>query len=189
MDTKRNKTLVTVAILGALAWVISMFSFPLLPSAGFLKIDFSDLVILLGMNLLGLWPGVMIALIRSLLSYLVSFGEMGFPIGDTAAFIASLSFTIPIYFIKQKKESFRWHQGVASLGGTISLTVTLTVLNYFVLFPLYQKVMGLNLGSVFDYLLLAVIPFNLLKGAIVSLLFFLVYDKIWQPLARQQMKI
>lgn len=189
MDRSRTRVLVMTAILGALAWVVSMFSFPLLPSAGFLKIDFSDIVILLGMNIVGVGPGIAIAAIRSLLSYLVTFGELGFPIGDTAAFIASLSFTLPIYFYLKDSYGHVSKRLIAGLLGTISLTIVLTLLNYFVLFPLYQKVMGMSLGSVVDYLILAVIPFNLLKGLIISTIFFLVFEKIWLPIKNQNMRI
>lgn len=180
MDLSRTKKMVMMAIFGALAWLISMFSFPLLPSAGFLKIDFSDIIILLGMCMLGLRSGIGIAAVRSLLSYVVTFGELGYPIGDTAAFIASLAFTVPIYQYLKKHSQPNYL--LAGFLGTISLTSILTVLNYFVLFPLYQQVMGLQLGSMTDYLLLAVIPFNLLKGSIISILFFTVFHKMWVPI-------
>ena len=108
MVEQRTKKMVTVGILAALAWVISMFSFPLLPWVPFLKIDFSDLPILFGMYVYGPVSGIGIAAIRSLLSYVTSGGEAGFPIGDTTAFVATLSFTLPIYFvIRNKKPSMK----------------------------------------------------------------------------------
>ncbi|WP_343754219.1 ECF transporter S component, partial [Alkalibacterium iburiense] len=94
MTNNKTKRLVGIAMLASLAWIISMLSFPLLPGVPFLKVDFSDLAILFGMYVYGPLAGVAIAFIRSLLSYAQTGGEMGFPIGDTAAFIASLSFTL-----------------------------------------------------------------------------------------------
>ena len=97
MVDKRTRQVVIVGILAALAWVISSFSFPLLPWAPFLKVDFSDIPILLGMYIYGPLTGIAIAAFRSLLSYVTTGGELGFPIGDTAAFIASIAYTLPIY--------------------------------------------------------------------------------------------
>lgn len=180
MVEQRTRKIVTVGILAALAWVVSQFSFPLLPWAPFLKIDFSDIPILLGMYVYGPMSGIAIAAIRSLLSYVMTGGEAGFPIGDTAAFFATLSYTLPIYYvIRNKKPSMKQ----AILGGsvaTLSLTAVLSVLNWLVIAPLYMTVMGFSVGPMRDYLAISVIPFNLLKGAFVAIIFFVAFFKL-QP--------
>lgn len=184
MEEQRTRKMVTVGILAALAWVVSMFSFPLLPWAPFLKVDFSDIPILLGMYIYGPMSGVAIAAVRSLLSYVTTGGEAGFPIGDTAAFIATLSFTLPIsYVIQQSKPSAKR----AFLGGTaatLSLTGVLAILNWFVIAPLYMYVMGFSVGPMRDYLVVSVMPFNLLKGTFVSVIFFIVFFKLYDYLEK-----
>ena len=180
MVEQRTRKIVTVGILAALAWVVSQFSFPLLPWAPFLKIDFSDIPIILGMYVYGPMSGIAIAAVRSLLSYVMTGGEAGFPIGDTAAFVATLSYALPIYYvIRNKKPNMKQ----AILGGTtatLSLTAVLSVLNWLVIAPLYMTVMGFSVGPMRDYLTISVIPFNLLKGAFVAIIFFVAFFKL-QP--------
>lgn len=184
MVEQRTRKMVTVGILAALAWVISAFSFPILPWAPFLKVDFSDIPILLGMYVYGPVSGIAIAAIRSLLSYVTTGGEAGFPIGDTAAFIASLSFTLPIYYVIRKDKP---KMKQALLGGTLatlSLTAVLAVLNWLVIAPLYVRVMGFSVGPMREYLTISVIPFNLIKGAFVSIIFFTAFFKLYSYLEK-----
>ncbi|SHE41940.1 Riboflavin transporter FmnP [Atopostipes suicloacalis DSM 15692] len=178
MIEQRTKKVTMIGILAAVAWVISQFSFPILYWAPFLKIDFSDIPILLGMYVFGPLSGVAIAAIRSLLSYITSGGEAGFPIGDTTAFIGTLSLTLPIYYAIKNKGSNKKKSILAGSIATVSLTITMTILNWLVVAPLYMKVMGFSVGPMREYLTLSVIPFNLVKGILVSLIFFIVFYQI-----------
>lgn len=178
MIEQRTKKVTMIGILAAVAWVISQFSFPILYWAPFLKIDFSDIPILLGMYVFGPLSGVAIAAIRSLLSYITSGGEAGFPIGDTTAFIGTLSLTLPIYYAIKNKGSNKKKSILAGSIATVSLMITMTILNWLVVAPLYMKVMGFSVGPMREYLTLSVIPFNLVKGVLVSLIFFVVFYQI-----------
>lgn len=178
MIEQRTKKVTMIGILADVAWVISQFSFPILYWAPFLKIDFSDIPILLGMYVFGPLSGVAIAAIRSLLSYITSGGEAGFPIGDTTAFIGTLSLTLPIYYAIKNKGSNKKKSILAGSIATVSLTITMTILNWLVVAPLYMKVMGFSVGPMREYLTLSVIPFNLVKGVLVSLIFFVVFYQI-----------
>ena len=178
MIEQRTKKVTMIGILAAVAWVISQFSFPILYWSPFLKVDFSDIPILLGMYVFGPLSGVAIAAIRSLLSYITSGGESGFPIGDTTAFIGTLSLTLPIYYTLKNKGSDKKKSILAGIMATISLTITMTILNWLVVAPLYVRVMGFSVGPMREYLTLSVIPFNLAKGVIVSLVFFVVFYQI-----------
>lgn len=178
MIDKRTRKIVVIGILAALAWIISEFSFPLLPWAPFLKIDFSDIPVVLGMYIFGPLSGIAIAAVRSLLSYVMTGGEAGFPIGDTAAFIATLSYTLPVYYIIRNRTANMKTVLMASSAGTVSLTTILAFLNWLVIAPLYIYVMGFSVGPMREYLTISVIPFNLLKGAFVSIIFFALYSKL-----------
>ena len=178
MIDKRTKKLTVIGILAAVAWVISQFSFPILYWAQFLKIDFSDIPILLGMYVFGPLAGIAIAAIRSLLSYITTGGEAGFPIGDTTAFIATMSLTLPIYYSLKGKVSSKKKSIFAGVGATISLTTAMSILNWLVVAPLYVKIMGFSVGPMREYLTLSVIPFNLAKGIIVSTVFFVIFYQL-----------
>ncbi len=177
MSRKLSHTqkLVGIAILAAASLIISSFSFPIIPAVPFLKMDFGDIPILLSMLAYGPLPGVLTAFLRSLMHYLLTGGEGGLPIGDFAAFIASVSLTLPIYYSLRRFGFTLSGRAVGVLSGSLSLTASLSLLNYFVLLPLYQMVMNFQVGSVQAYLVGAVVPFNIIKAIIVSMVFYLVY--------------
>lgn len=178
MIEKRTQKLALIGVLAAMSWVISFFSFPLLYWAPFLKIDFSDIPILLGMYVYGPLSGIAIGAVRSLLSYVASGGEAGFPIGDTTAFIASISYTLPVYFAIRKGKLDRRKILVTSGIATVSLTLTMAILNWLVVAPLYMRVMGFSVGPIREYLAISVIPFNLVKGFLVSTIFFILFYQL-----------
>ncbi len=186
MVDKRTRQVVIVGILAALAWVISSFSFPLLPWAPFLKVDFSDIPILLGMYIYGPLTGIAIAAFRSLLSYVTTGGELGFPIGDTAAFIASIAYTLPIYYAITRLKTKAKQSVIGGVAATLSITSVLTVLNWLVIAPLYVRVMGFSVGPMREYLTVSVIPFNLAKGILVSIIFFVIFYKLYDYLEKMK---
>ena len=189
MTNNTAKRLVGIAMLASLAWVVSMISFPILPGSPFLKIDFSDLAVLFGMYVYGPLAGVAIAFIRSLLSYAQKGGEMGFPIGDTAAFIATLSYTLPLYLIIAKKGTALKFKLLAGGAASVSLTATMALANWLFIAPAYMAVMGFSVGPMRTYLLFAIVPFNMIKGPIVAVLFFIAFSKLKPWLDKTRKKI
>lgn len=176
-----TQKLVSVAVLGALSLVISFVSFPIFPATPFLKLDFGDIPILLGTFGFGPGAGVLIALIKSGLHYVLTAGEFGIPIGDTASFLASLSLTLPLYYSVKHFGYERKGKTIGTVFASISLSVVMAILNYTVLLPMYLKVMSISdfgFASISEYIVLAVLPFNLVKGVIISLTFFIVWKAI-----------
>ena len=88
------KKIVLVGVFGAISTVLMLLSFnvPFIPT--FVKLDFSDLPVLLGGYLLGPLHGSLIALIKVLLNFFYN-GSMTFGIGETVNLIGSLSFMLP----------------------------------------------------------------------------------------------
>lgn len=186
MSNSKTKRMVGIAMLASVAFVISQFSFPILPAVPFLKIDFSDVPVMIGMYMYGPGRGILIAFLRSLIHYAQTGGEAGIPIGDAAAFIASVSYTLPLYFLLKKQGTSFKNKVIASAAGTLTLTVVLSLLNWVVLAPLYMALMNFDVGPMREYLLLAVIPFNLLKGPIVAAAFFAVSAKLYPWIAKNK---
>lgn len=64
--------------------------------------------------------------------------------------------------------------------GTILMTILMSLMNYFVLLPLYGQIM--NLADIANNLKLIVsagiIPFNLIKGVVISVIYILIFDKL-----------
>lgn len=173
-----------IALFGALGFVLMFFSFPILPAVPYLKIDFSDLPLLLSYLLYGPSGGLISGIIRSILHYIQTGGDMGYPIGDTASFIASVAYCLPAYLIMRKYRSKK-RTLMAFLVGTLSLTVVMTIANWFVITPLYLYLMNFSVGNLRDYLIAGVLPFNLIKGIIISAVFMAMMPKLEPWLVRQ----
>lgn len=170
-----TKQLITIALMGAIAFVLMWFAFPVIPMAPFLKVDFSDIPVLLTTILYGPVSGSVVVIIRGVLHYIQTGGDMGFPIGDTASVLASIAFLLPIahFLTKHYTHKTREAQGTKRVFlayglATLSLVVVMSVLNYFVITPFYIKVMNFPIPNLSLYILTAVIPFNVIKGLLVS---------------------
>lgn len=190
MKTSNTKRLVGIAMFGAIAYVLMFFAFPILPSATFLKIDFSDIPILLGMFLYGPVGGIFIALIRSVLHYIQTGGDLGYPIGDVASFVATLTYAFPIYWLINKQLTKQKlglpNMVMANMVGTVSMTVVMSIANWFVITPLYLAVMGFNVGPIKDYVLLGIVPFNIIKGLLVSVIFIFMFSTMQSWIVKNQ---
>lgn len=161
------------AMLGAMAFILMQFSFPIIPAFPYLKMDLSDTIVVIAAFIYGPIGAIVIALIKSLLDFLLKGANFMTLIGDIAAFAASISFALPIYyFLKNKMTGVR--KVIAFILGTISLTIVLAILNYFFITPIYISLAGFKIsGSLLNYVLATIIPFNLLKGTILSIITYL----------------
>jgi riboflavin transporter FmnP len=158
------------AMIGALAFLIMKIEVPIIPGFDYLKMDFSDSLVALSTLVFGPLGGTMIALFKSLLSLFISGFNPISMIGQLAAFLASLAYILPFYFISKKHEDKVKYQIFGLIVGTLALTVVMSLANYFVLTPMYISLMGFKLNSsLLTYVVSAIIPFNLIKGLINSI--------------------
>ncbi|KRL37842.1 membrane protein [Lacticaseibacillus manihotivorans DSM 13343 = JCM 12514] len=173
MSGSKVYRLVGIALLAAVGFVLQMFlAFPILPGFDFLKLDLSDLTVLIGGLLYGPAGGIMVAFVRSLLHFVMTGGGFVNLIGDGTAFVASVLFMWPPVALMHSKNSL-WRQIAGLVGGTLTLTIVMVVLNWLVLMPVYMAVMGFHLGmSLLKYCAVVVVPFNLIKSTTVSIVFF-----------------
>ncbi|MBS4761493.1 ECF transporter S component [Carnobacteriaceae bacterium zg-ZUI252] len=155
-----TKKITTFAIILAVAIVASFFSFPILPAAPFLKIDFSDSFILL----IGLLFGFKELLIAIFLKGIFLYIKDPEFIGVFANLMSAFLFTGTFLFIMQKTKKWLLALSVS----TVISTIALSIFNYFVLLPMYTTVYKMNLGSLETVIITAIIPFNLIKGTLQS---------------------
>lgn len=158
------------AMISALAFLIMKIEVPIIPGFDYLKMDFSDSLVALSTLVFGPLGGTMIALFKSLLSLFISGFNPISMIGQLAAFLANLAYILPFYFISKKHEDKAKYQIFGLIVGTLALTVVMSLANYFVLTPMYISLMGFKLNSsLLTYVVFAIIPFNLIKGLINSI--------------------
>lgn len=184
------KTITKIAILSAIATLLMLLEFPLGFAPDFYKIDISEVAVLVGAFSLGPVAGVCIELIKILLNFIFN-GTITSGIGELANFIIGCAFIVPASAIywrhRTRKSAF-----IGMAVGTLSLCIVGTAINYFLLLPLYASIFGMpiealigmgtainpKITDLFSFVLLAVFPFNLIKGAVVSVLTALLYKRM-----------
>lgn len=135
MSNKVQK-MVSVSMFAAMGLVMQFVAFPILPVFPFLKIDFSDIPVLLSMFLYGPMAGVATAFLRSVLHTITTGLSPQNLVGDVASFVATTIFTLPIYYIFRRGTS-PLNKFLGMVTGVLSMSLVLSIANYFVITPLY----------------------------------------------------
>lgn len=173
-------------MLSVLAFVFMQFELmlPIFPS--FLKIDVSDLPALIGAFAMGPFAGIAIEAVKNLL-HLLQTTTGG--VGELANFVIGCSIAVPAAIIYKKHKSKK--SAIIGLAvGTITMTVVGAFANYFVMIPFYTAFMPIdaiielgtlinpNIISVETLVLFGIVPFNIFKGIVLSVLTLLLYKRI-----------
>jgi riboflavin transporter FmnP len=181
-DTKR---IVTLGILSALGAVLMILEIPY-PFVPFLFFDLSDVVVLVVFFMFG-WKDAMLVGILKAVIHALTKGAVGPAfIGQITAFIASMSYVLGMFLTTNKLNRNRYVSAVLTV---VLVTVILTIANYLFITPIWfggrtfldikdwatPGDFGLDVqGGYLTAILIAYVPFNLLKGALVTSVFFIV---------------
>ena len=190
MNKINTRYITQIAAMSAVAGVLMMFEVPLWFAPGFYKMDLSDLPALIGGFAMGPLAGMLIELFKVIISIVLG-GTSTFFVGETSNFIIGCSFVVPASIVYKHMRS-RKGAYTGMLIGTVVLASVGSAMNAFVLIPAYVKILGLPMEqivamgtavnpaitSLSTLVLFAVVPFNLLKGVLVSLITALIYKKI-----------
>ncbi len=190
-NSYRLRMLTTTAMLGAMAGLLMLIEFPLgFIAPSFYKIDLSEVPVMIGTFAFGPIQGIVIELIKLLIKLIIKGTSTGF-VGELANFIIGAAMVIPAGVIYRRKKTKK----SAIIGMAVS-TVTMSVvgvfLNAYVMIPLYSAFMPIEqiveagkaiipwVSNTFTFCLFCVLPFNLIKGVIVSVIVAIIY----KPLSR-----
>ena len=91
---------------------------------------------------------------------------------------AALGVFVLAFGLIWKKDRTPIRFALASLAGTIGLTLAMLVLNYVYAVPLYAKFANFDIENILglsNYLLAMVLPFNLIEGVIFAISFWLLF--------------
>ncbi len=189
-DMFSTRKIAIIGVFAAISFVLMLFEFPLPFAPSFYKFDFSDIPALIGGFAAGPMVGVMIEFIKVVLNILIQGPTPGF-VGEIANFVIGAAFIIPATVIYRFKKS-RKSALISCIAGTLTIALVGSLLNAFFLLPAYAVAYGVDIdyfvaagtainpaiSNVFTFCALAVAPFNLLKGAVDSVLTFLVYKQL-----------
>lgn len=194
MKNSKVQKMVVVAMFAAMGMVLQFISFPILPLFDFLKVDFSDIPVMLSMFLFGPVAGITTAGLRSVLHlFLTGLTPTNF-VGDAASFIATTAFTLPMYYFFRKGAALK-QKVFGTVTGILAMGLVMSVANYFVITPLYLYFFGIADAQTFlhmpleKYVVMGILPFNLIKGGIVSIVFLVLHAKLLPWLSKKQQKV
>ena len=188
------------AIFSCMAGILMLAEIPLFFAPGFYKLDLSEIPVFICTFYLGPVAGVVSEFIKVVIKLLLKGTTTAF-VGDFANFAVGCSFVLPasiLYHARPGKKTALW----GMILGALVMTVFGSAFNAIYLLPKFSQLFGLPLdaivgmgnavnsaiNSVSTLVLFAVVPFNLLKGVVVTLLTFLLYKRISPILHRNDAK-
>ena len=179
-----------VGIFAAMAAVLMYFELPLPFAPSFYEIDLSEVPVLICSFSLGPVAGVVCELVKVILKLLLKGTSTAF-VGDFANFVVGCSFILPATVVYHR---FKTKKGamIGMVTGTVVMSVFGSLFNAVYLLPAFATLYGVPLeqlvamgtavngmiNSVSTLVLFAVVPFNIVKGAVVSLLTTLLYKRV-----------
>lgn len=195
-SSTKVRSMAQVGMLAAVATVLMLFEFPLPFVPSFYKLDISEIPVLLGTFAMGPVAGVMTECIKILLNFVINGTTTG-GVGEIANFLIGCSLCVPAGLIYQKMHTKKGAM-IGLAAGTVFMTLIGCVLNAYILLPTYAAAFGMPLDTIVQmghalnpaidgvatFVILAVAPFNLIKGILVSAILFLIYKKVSPVLHR-----
>ncbi len=181
-------------VLSALAIVLVIIEIPY-PLVPWLKIDLSEVIVLIA-AVINIWLAIIVATVKAWLTFLVK-PDANF-IGHLAMWLGSFSILIPYYFAAKK-----FPKVTSLVIATLVFSIFMTFLNYVYVTPAYmgttvsemagmsqqltfgtQKMLDAGKAwldvevSYLTYIVAMYLPFNLMKGTIVSIAFYFVSNRL-----------
>ncbi|MDD6308267.1 MAG: ECF transporter S component [Clostridia bacterium] len=169
---------IRIAVLSAIGFILINIEFPILPGAPFLKLNLSEVPVLLAAFSMGPIAGAVVAVLQNLLHLLQS--KSG-GVGEIANIVISSTYAITaglIYLrIKTRKGAC-----LALLFGSLAMIVAAGFANLFIMLPLY----GIPAENRLPLIQTAILPFNFIKAAVVFLVTWFLYKPLSSLLKGKQ---
>ena len=174
------KRIALMAVFVALAYAVSFLEIPMpLFGAVFLKLDFSNVFILLISFLLGPVEGVLVCLLKEGLRCI---GSSSNGAGEIANFFVTSSYLLIPAILYQYRKTLKTVIVSLSIGCVIATGMAL-LLNRFVVFPAFAvlgdgTIMSMSVAEAFGAFWPGLLLFNVIKTVLVAILTVLLYKRL-----------
>lgn len=190
--SNKYKKIAEISLFSVVAFVASLLKVPLFFAAPMYKLDLSESVVMLGALYLGPLSGVLIALVRLIISVVLR-GSRTLFLSELIDFFCSATIAfLNAFFIKQKSKSKLFNVFVGSLTGAVFRTFLSAILNYYILIPAFCSMFSIPIdgiikkahsaipaiNSLFGFVMLIVVPFNLVKSIISCIVSLMLYGSL-----------
>lgn len=186
----KTKKLVMAALLGALAAILMVLDFNVPLAPAFIKFDFSDFPVLIGGFVFGPATGVLVAFLKIVLNLLFKPTTTMF-VGEASNFLLSVCY-MGVACLFYRKHRTKKGAIVGMLLATIATSLFAIASNLLVMFPMYAKLFGMSMEQIVGMVsavnpfvkdvttmvIASLVPFNLFKYGVISIITFISYKKI-----------
>lgn len=185
----KTKNITRVAVLSVMAFILMNIKVPLTFIApAFMKLDISDVPILLGAFTMGPVYGIIAAFIKNILNIIITGSDTGM-VGELSNFIIASVFASVASIYYRRHKTFKGAI-ISLILGVLLMTFVALISNYYFIFPLFAKFMPMEaiiaagskiipgVKDLFTMMLYCVLPFNIIKGVITSIVTVLLYERV-----------
>ena len=194
-QTKKNNVLTTrsmtkIAILSALAAALMWLEFPLFFAPGFMGIDFSDVPVILAGYTISPIAGVLTGVFKIIIKLLIKPSSTAF-IGELSNLFLTVIYVLTATIYYKRHRHFKGAI-ISLILSTIVVSIAGLLSNAFVIYPLYAFALKMDINSIVNItskinglvnnywtmMFFMVVPFNLFKYSLVSLVTLLLYKHV-----------
>jgi len=186
-----------IAMFASIGGMLMLLEIPLFFAPGFYKMDLSELPVLLCGFYLGPVAGVVAEFLKVFIKLLIKGTTTAF-VGDFANFAVGCALILPASIVYHCKRTKRGAI-IALVTGTACMTIFGSFFNAVYLLPKFSALFGMPMDAIIEagravnpaitsvstLVLFAVVPLNLLKGSIVSVLTFALYKRVRKVLIKE----
>jgi riboflavin transporter FmnP len=182
-----TKNMLMISLLSAISAILMCLeiSVPFMPV--FIKMDLAEIPVMIGGLMFGFYGGVIIAVLKIIIKLLFIGSSTAF-IGEIVNLICSILYILPCLVYYHYKKDLK----IGLLLCTVICAISVVVINYYVTFPMYCNLFGFTIESIIEMfkmlnpyvkdtltmMLFSLIPFNLIKYGINSILVYLIYKRL-----------
>jgi riboflavin transporter FmnP len=191
-NISNTQRITLIGIFSALAAVLMYLEIPFFfaPPEAY-KLDFSEVPVLISSFMLGPVEGIITECLKIVIKLIIKPTSTAF-VGEFANLVVGITFVLPASIIYKKRKT-RKGALIGMTAGTLTMTVVGCFVNAFILLPAFAYLFGnvpvseiIKLGTavnpaitnMFTFIVLAVVPVNIVKGVLVSLVVFLIYKPV-----------
>lgn len=176
------KLIAKMGIFTALSFALTFFEFPIFPATPFLKLDFSNVFVLIGGFSLGTVPGIIILAVKEALCLLKS----STIVGQIANLLIGLFYILVPFILYKYKRNFK----TAIIGliiGIVLQSMGSLLVNYYINYPFFMGSVPFVLNTLsktmFAKTWIYVLLFNLIKAVSTAILTLLLYKRVKKVLS------
>lgn len=192
----RTKEITFISLMGALAAVLMLFKFPIPMMPPFMDFDFAGVVEIIGGLMFGPVAAVYIIIVKILLK-MVMMGSSSIGTGEVQNVLLSCSYVLPAVLLYMTKKTKK-RAAIGLVLGTVAAIITAIITNLYLIIPFYAKLAGMTTQDIIDmctavnpavtdvktFVILGIIPFNIIKYGASSVLTLLLYKHLSKPIKK-----